>query len=309
VIDRRRGFAMITILWVIAVAGVVATTGALVGRIAVDAARNRTELDRAQWIAAGCASRVREGIDNLLGAEATDAAVAAVWQTLDRRISGGGRFAIDRACDVRLEATGTRLDVNSASDEMVGRLLDALGVPPDEARRMVDALADWKDSDDVARPNGAEREWYAGEERELPRNAPIADVRELARVRGFERIAEFDSVFATDSGRVSLATAPVPVLMSVPGVTREAADAIVQLRDQGTPVGDLLALVGIVSPSSADSLTARYADAAHVSTAIPDAWTLSVRATSGLPPNVARLDLRLTRDGRRARVSSARIDP
>jgi type II secretory pathway component PulK len=217
----------------------------------------------------------------------------------------------DHACDVQLEALGTRVDVNTASDEMIARLLSALGVPETRSREMVDALADWKDSDDVARGAGAERSWYVAEHREQPRNGggPIADVRELARVRGFERISDFDSVLGVDGGRVSLATAPVSVLMSIPGVTRETAETIAQLREQGEPVGDLLAVMGFVSSSSADSLTARYADAAHVSTATPDGWILTVRASSGSPPNTATLTLRLVRAAAAARLVFARSDP
>ncbi len=298
---------MITMLWVMAVASVIATTGALVGRIAVSAARNRTELERASWLASACASRATAVIDALLADATTDDEAALVWKTLDRRVADATSF--NRSCDVRLEAVGSRLDVNAASDEMVSRLLSALGVPDDRSREMVDALADWKDSDDVARPVGAERAWYAAEQRELPRDGPIADVRELALVRGFERIADFDSVFGTDGSRVSLATASVPVLMSLPGVTRETAEAIVRLRDEGAPAGDLLALVDVVSRTSADSLTARYSDAAHLSTPTPDAWTLSVRAASGAPPNVATLAVRLARDGARSRITTVRIDP
>lgn len=297
---------MITMLWVMAVAAIVVASGALVGRMTVDASRNRTELERAYWVATGCASRARAVIDALLRASIADGAAAVVWRTLDHRVASATTF--ERACDVELEAAGTRLDANTASDEMIARLLSALDVPQAASQAMVDALADWKDSDDLARPAGAERSWYVGAQRESPRNGPIADVRELARVRGFERIAEFDSVLGTDGGRVSLATAPVTVLMSVPGITRETAETIVQLREQGETVGDLLAVVGLVSSPSSDSLTARYADAAHVTTAAPDAWILTVRATSGFPPNTATLRLRLTRDGNRCRVVSVRSD-
>jgi type II secretory pathway component PulK len=297
---------MITMLWVMAVAAIVTTAGALTGRLAVHASRNRAELDRAYWMAAGCAARARAVIDVLLR-DGAGGDVASVWRTLDRRLPNA--MTVERACDVQLEALGTRLDVNTASDEMVARLLSALGVPESRSREMVDALADWKDSDDVARGAGAERSWYVAEHREQPRNGPIADVRELARVQGFERISDFDSVLGVDGGRVSLATAPVSVLMSIPGLTRETAETIVQLREQGEPVGDLLAVIGLVSSSSADSLTARYADAAHVSTATPDGWTLTVRASSGFPPNTATLTMRLVRDGAAARLVFARGDP
>jgi type II secretory pathway component PulK len=298
---------MITMLWVMAVAAVVAATGVLAGRLAVHASRNRAELERAYWTAAGCASRTRALIDALLRDGTTGDAATVVWRTLDRRVTSAMR--LDHACDVQLEALGTRVDVNTASDEMVARLLSALGVPESRSREMVDALADWKDSDDVARAAGAERSWYVAEHREQPRNGPIADVRELARVRGFERISDFDSVLGVDGGRVSLATAPVSVLMSISGVTRETAETIAQLREQGEPVGDLLAVTGLVSSSSADSLTARYADAAHVSTATPDGWILTVRTSSGFPPNTATLTMRLVRDGAAARLVFARSDP
>jgi len=298
---------MITMLWVMVVAAVVTATGALAGRLAVHASRNRAELERAYWTAVGCASRARAAIDALLR-EPTDGGAASVaWRTLDRRVANAMTF--DHACDVRLEAVGTRLDVNTASDEMVTRLLSALAVPETKSREMVDALADWKDSDDVARADGAERSWYVAEDREEPRNGPLADTRELARVRGFEHFSDFDTVLGTSGGRVSLATAPVSVLMSIPGVTRETAETIAQLRQRGEPVGDLLAVVALVSSSSAESLTARYADAAHVSTATPDGWILTVRASSGFPPNTATLTMRLVRDRDAARLAFARSEP
>lgn len=298
---------MITILWVMSVASVVAATGALAGRIAVDSSRNRTELDRAYWAATGCTSIVRARIDRLLREASTEGDAASLWRSLDARLSSVAN--LDPTCTVDVRAAGTRLDVNAASDEMMARLLSATGIPDAQASAMVDALADWKDSDDVARPNGAEREWYALDQREPPRNGPLADVRELSRVRGFERLADFDSVLGVENARVSLATAPVSVLMALPGVTRETAEMIVSLREQDTPVGDLLAVAELVSPQSADSLRARYADASHVSTPTPDAWLFVVRATSGYPPNTLRLETRLARDGFRARVESTRVDP
>ena len=298
---------MITVLWVMSIGAVVAATGALAGRIAVDSSRNRTELDRAYWAATGCTSTVRARIDELLREASTDDGAAGLWKSLGARASSGAD--IDHACTVELRAAGTRLDVNRSSDEMVARLLAAVRVPDVQASAMVDALADWKDSDDVARPNGAERDWYAARRREPPRNGPLADLRELARVRGFERLADFDTLVGVEDAWVSLATAPASVLMALPGVTREAADTIVGRRMSGNPIGDLLAVAEVVSPSSADSLRARYADASHMSTPIPDAWFVVVRATSGFPPNTLVLETRLTRDGFRARLESMRVDP
>jgi type II secretory pathway component PulK len=68
---ERRGFAMITTLWVMTVASVIALAGALTGRSAVNATRHRTQLERGFWIASGCASRIRAAIDNALAESET----------------------------------------------------------------------------------------------------------------------------------------------------------------------------------------------------------------------------------------------
>ena len=136
-------------------------------------------------------------------------------------------------------------------------------------RELAAALADWRDSDDVARPVGAERDWYAAAHRELPRNGPLADIRELARVRGFENLPPFEAVLTAEPGRVSLATAPATVLLAVPGFTRETADRIVALQDAGTPVTDVTSLLGLVSRASADSMLAHFPEIARVTTPDP----------------------------------------
>jgi type II secretory pathway component PulK len=167
---------------------------------------------------------------------------------------------------------------------------------------MVDALSDWRDSDDVARPMGAEADWYVANLRERPRNAALADIRELTRVRGFEDISAFDSVLTTEPGRVSLATASVSVLMAVPGITRETAEKVVALRDAGTPIRDPALLAGMISRTSADSLMARFPDIVRSTTPDPDAWNLTVHARSGFPAVTVALCWRLIRLGKRSVV-------
>jgi general secretion pathway protein K len=298
---------MITVLWVMTVAAIVAAAGALAGRNAVNAATNRAHLQRAFWAATGCIARVESAIDVVLGTAKSYEEAAELWRVLDR--SALSIASVDASdCAVRLEAAGTRLDMNAASEEMLERLFVALGMN-DSAASLASALADWRDSDDVPHPLGAERDWYAAQRRELPRNGTLADVRELARVRGFEALATFDSVLTAEPGRVSLATASATVLRAVPGITAESADEIVSLQRAGTPLSDVSAIVGRVSRSSADSILARYADIARVTTPDPDAWLLTVRATVGAPPVTVTLTHRLLRDAKRAVVSESRSDP
>jgi general secretion pathway protein K len=302
--SRRAGFTMITVLWVMTVASVMAAAAALAGRNAVNATRNRTQLERAFWLAEGCAARAQSAIDDTLRVADTFEDAAQTWRVLDRAVLPVARTNPSE-CAITLEAAGTRIDINSASNEMIGALLQALGYGSD-AEPLVDALADWRDTDDVQRPAGAEREWYLAAGREAPRNGPLADIRELAQVRGFENLARFDTVLSVEPGRVSLATASVPVLLAVPGFTRETADRIVELDRAGSPVSDVLSLLEMVSPSSADAIMLRYSEIVRVTTPDPDAWILTVRGSSGFPASTVVLDWRLVRVGRRCVVVRTR---
>ena len=301
---ERPGFTMITTLWVMTVAGVMATAAALAGRTTVNATRNRVLLERAFWLAAGCAARAQAAMDAALRASPTYEDAAAAWRVLDRALRPLTAAATPE-CAVSLEAAGTRIDVNAAPDELLDNLFRSLGAGGG-APALVDALADWRDSDDVARPLGAEREWYEAARRDPPRNRPLADIRELARVRGFENLALFDSVLATEPGRVSLATAPVTVLAAVPGFTRETAERIVERREGAGPPADVMAVVGFVSAPSAGAIVARYPEIVRLTTPDPDAWILTVRARAGSPAAEVRLERRLVRAGRRAVVVATR---
>lgn len=297
---------MITVLWVMTVAGIVATAGALSGRNAVNAAANRTHFTRAFWTAAGCVARAEWAIDTVLASSKTFEDAADVWRVLSTAVLPIPE--VDHTeCSVELEAAGTRIDVNAASEELLRNLFTAVGFGG-SADGLASSIADWRDTDDVAHPDGAEREWYAGAHRALPRNARIADLRELHRVRGLENISGLDSILSVEQGRISLATAPTSVLLAVPGFTRETAEHIVAMQRAGTPVTDITALLGIVSRPSADSLLARYPDIVRATTPNPDAWILTVHATVGTPPVTVTLARRLLRAGKRAVVVSSRSD-
>jgi len=294
---------MITVLWVMTVGAIVTMAGGLAGRNAVNAATNRVHLERALWIARGCAARALAAIDTALASGKTFNAAADTWRMLGRVVPVVGV----NECTVALEAAGTRLDVNDATEEMLQRLFVGLGFSAD-ADALVAALADWRDSDDVTRPAGAERDWYATSRRELPRNGPLADIRELARVRGFEGLRQFEAAMTAEHGRVSLATAPASVLIAVPGFTQETADQIVALQNAGTPVSDVASLLGLVSRSSADSMLAHFPEIVRVTTPDPDAWLLSVRASVGPPQVEVTLSLRLLRAGKHIVVASSRSE-
>ena len=298
----RRGFTMITILWVMSVAGIIAMAATLSGRDTVNATRNRVYRERAFWIASGCASRVQFAIDSRLAQATSFEDAADAWRLLPRAIAVP---PLAPECHIDLQAAGTRLDMNDASPEMIENLLRAMGFA-ELSVDLTDALLDWRDTDVVALPRGAERDWYAAANRELPRDGPLADIAELARVRGFENVALFDSVLSAESGRVSLATASATVLLSVPGFTRETADCLVALRDAGNPPADIMSVLPSLSRASVDAIVARYPEIVRVTTPNPDAWILTTRAIVGPPDNAVALSRRLVRSGKRGVVVRAR---
>jgi general secretion pathway protein K len=293
----RRGFTMLTTLWLLSVGSVLAMAFALMGRDSFNATTNRVNLERARWGALGCARRAQAAIDEALGNTQNAQEAASAWRAVYTAIDASPLLP---GCDIAIEAAGSRLDLNGASDESIARLVSAVyGVG--RADSMSDAFGDWRDGDDVARPLGAEHAWYAAQSRVPPSNAPLADARELAFVRGFEDFGVFDSLVTTEPGRVSLATARATVLQSVPGISMELADRIVERRITA-PITDLADMLPLVSEASAGELLARFADASRLTTPDPDAWILTARASAGLTPVAAQLEWRLVRAGHQVRV-------
>jgi general secretion pathway protein K len=299
-LPRRRGFALLTALWMITAGSVLAAAGLLVGRQSAQTARNRVNAERAFWRAEDCVSRARWAIDDLLADARTPEAELRVWRTLDTLVA---RVPLRRArdCTAELHAAGTAIDVNAATPEQLYRLFVAL-YGEESAASLSDALLDWRDADNLPRPFGAEADWYQTARRHLPRNDSIASARELARVRGLEELAELDGVLDVEPGRISIANAPPMVLASVPGFTEETIGVIVERRLRGEQVTSLLALGSSLSSRSADSILAHFPEISRMTTLEPDAWILTARGTSGDSGVEATIELRLVRAGKRAAI-------
>jgi type II secretory pathway component PulK len=130
--------------------------------------------------------------------------------------------------EVTIEDEARRLDANGPPAELA-RLLAAVGLDA----RLAAAVADWTDTDDVARPDGAERDWYARlPTPRLPRNAPLRSVSELSLVRGFEAAAltRLQPLVATAGEQgVNPNTASREVLLALSGDTA-AVERVLALR-------------------------------------------------------------------------------
>jgi len=291
-IQRRRGFALLAVLWVMAGASVIAIGAMAAARASLAAARGRAQLTRAEWRAEECAEQARAVIGRALD--------IGQWDDLDRIVASA--HARESDCEVKLRAAGARLDINKVDDSILTRLLSQLHVAAPQRDSLVAALRDWIDADDTPRPLGAEREWYAEHGRSPPRNGPLADIRELCLVRGFDRVAGLDSVLDVEPGPVAIERAPVVVIASLPGFDAEAVARVVELRGRRQALGDPLAFSGGLGERAREDLLARFSQLAGATSVSPVAWILTSRATLGTPKVTAVLELKLVRSGTRAAI-------
>jgi type II secretory pathway component PulK len=297
----REGFALVSVLWVLVGVSALALAANLAAREAVDGARNRADLAVAAWAAEDCLERARAAISRALREAGHEGPGATVWGRMDAVVAASPLLA-GAPCGVELRAAGAALDVNAAADETVHRVLTAAGVPPARADSLVDALADWRDADDVPRSSGAERAHYAALGLGGPRNAPLADVRELRRVRGWDAVPGVDTLFSTEPGRVPLTHAPSAVLAALPGLGPEAAARVVEMRERGVRISDLAVLTGSLSPSARDEAMRRYPELVGAVALEPEAWIVRAAGAAGEPPAVRVVEVRLVRGADRAAV-------
>jgi general secretion pathway protein K len=305
-VGARRGFALLAVLWVIVGLSALALGVSLAARNAIASAHNRTDITRATWRASECIERARGAIGELLAAPPErDGRGLSGWSALDVAVPASP-MVTSAKCDVRLHVTSDRIDINHADAEMLGTALRELGVKVPTCDSMVDALLDWRDADEVPRPLGAERAWYVAHGRFAPRDGAFEDVRELARVRGFEEMRGLDSIFGVETGRVALAHAPLSVIAALPGLGGEAKARIAEERTRGVRPEDLTAIAAQLSPDARRLMLSRYADLVHSATIEPDAWIVQGRATVGSPAVTVIVEVKLVRAGDRAAIVRSR---
>ncbi|MEI6153054.1 MAG: hypothetical protein WCQ90_03100, partial [Deltaproteobacteria bacterium] len=134
-----------------------------------------------------------------------------------------------------------KININALSDNtrvILYNLIVNRGIPGQEADAVVDSILDWKDADDLQRPNGAESDYYLS----LPdpyraKNASFDTLEELLLVKGMtpqilfgedgkSGIAPMLTVHSV-TGKINVKAAPREVLTAIPGVTADLADSII----------------------------------------------------------------------------------
>lgn len=228
---RERGFVLALALLTLAIVAVIAS-------YLSDRAMAQIELARAR----------SEMVETYLGIADTQAELIYRLATTPLTFDGLGTepenvrlddrpYAGERGTFVSVQDARGLLNLLSSDDERLTRLLRVLDVPPLETQAMIDTLRDYMDADDLRRLAGAEAPEYAAAGLAPPRNGPLRTPLDLRNVIGWAERPELwgarDIESLTSTVRVNGInpnTAPVEVLLSVPGITREAAAILLELR-------------------------------------------------------------------------------
>ncbi|MBF0524662.1 MAG: general secretion pathway protein GspK, partial [Deltaproteobacteria bacterium] len=195
------------------------------------------------------------------------------WNTFEL---GGGTVA------VKIVPESGKIDVNYSPPELLRQAVRNTGLDEDTVNTITDSILDWKDSGNLHRTSGAGDDYYLSLPQPYrSKHAPLDSVEELILVRGVTEeilfgsegncawnepagsggkaqgslpgeqgklrygLAQVFTVYNSRSrGQININYAPLPVLMSLEGITPEQAQRIVdqrKIRDFKTP-GDLSSL-------------------------------------------------------------------
>jgi general secretion pathway protein K len=288
----RRGFALITVLWVLGILALLAAEFAASARTTRVAAGNARTDVRAVWAARAGFARATELLDRKLARNLAGYDLAAHGDMALPEIAYDLDGATVRAFALDARA---RVNVNRADAPTLARLFEVTGLSSAVADSLAEAILDWRDGDDFRRPRGAESaEYRTLRPPVLPRNAPIAEIEELRAVWGmsperYARIAPYLTV--AGDGRIGINSAAVAVLQTLPGMDEAGAVAIAARRTRA-PFRGIFDLLPALPQPARSNLQANLALAVDRMAFAPRELELHVEAT--IPDANARAEIRAT---------------
>jgi general secretion pathway protein K len=218
--------ALLMVLWTIGILALISAVVTTTVRTEVNRSRNLLESAKAEALAdAG----IYRGIAELSNADLAHRP----------RVDGTSYSWTFQGVQVLLsiQSEAGKIDLNAASDQLLGGLLTSVGVEPDEAKRLIDAIRDFGDRDKARRDLGAEDDDYriAGLANGA-KDSRFQNVSELQQVLGvtsklYNSIAPVLTVY---SGAKTIDTdvAPRMALLALPAATPERVDTILAKRGE-----------------------------------------------------------------------------
>ena len=262
---EERGIALLMVIWIFMVLTVLSAEFSRAMRDDAVATQNLAEEVQARGVALAGINRAiyrvlhaRQNQTEDVDPDAVPVDQPASWVpdgTWHDEPYWGGTYG------VRLIDEGGKISLNRADEALLRKVFETLGLDIDGQQEVVDAIIDWRDSDDMHRLHGAEDEYYM----KLPepyhaKNGRFDSVDELLQVRGITRelfygiedrkfggsdkpvipLREVFSVF-NESANINVRTAPVAVLRVVLGGDEDALEEVLTAREE-----DPSSLLGLI---------------------------------------------------------------
>lgn len=283
----QRGVALLLVLWMTALITVLAGSFAVLARTEGLQSRYLFETSKARYAAEAGLHR-------------------AAWELRnpdqETRWIADGRtytFEFDGArIEVEMTDESGKIDINAADELTLANLFLSVDLDQQLVDELVDAVIDWRDTDDLVRPFGAEDEDYESLEYAYgAKDAPFDTVPELQQVMGMNyeifRLVEPSVTVYSGRGQFNPAFAPESVLMTIPEMTPELLeDFLVQRELASRPGGPPAALPdGTVAVAQGGSGT--YSIRARAQ--MPNGSRARIEATVRLGGNFLRRPFRVLR--------------
>ena len=143
--------------------------------------------------------------------------------------------AADAKIRIRLLSETGKIDINKADQTVLQSLMAFAPVDSDQQSKLVNAILDWRDADDLVHIDGAEKEEY--QEAGLsyhPSNKPFESTEELQLILGMNKsvLAWLDPLVTVYSKqpRVNYQVATKQILQTIPGLDEGIVDSYVAMR-------------------------------------------------------------------------------
>lgn len=253
---KQAGFALAAVLWLLAGLSIVV---ALIADAAHTSAERIAQLrERTDFLRVALSAQAQAeywlSATRPRAADFTDGATSVM---VDNRFYQVGEDSL-----IALQDVGGLVDLNTANPTRLVQFLVVCGVPPDQTSRLVDTLADYIDTDNLQRINGAEADSYQMAGLPAPRNRPLLAPGELWDVIGWAAhratmeksgciqamTTEGEATIFGNRG-ANLATAPPPVLRAA-GLPDETVQDIDNARGNPALVAERIAEANALTGAS-----------------------------------------------------------
>lgn len=246
---HERGVILIALLWILTALSLIALSFSRETFVEVAAARNARDLAISYYAArAGIATTAYQIMQRRLVPRVQQLELPGPPDPIDLGLVRG--TFDDAEYEVEIQDESGKINLNLVGEEQLQALMAAVGIGKPDSDIITDSIMDWRDPDNLHRPNGAEDDYYQTLNPPYKaKNGRFDSVEELLLVRGVTRdfyyghaerapdgsvvsrygLSRYFTVYAM-SQRINVNYAPVEVLMSIPGMVLQTAQQIYERR-------------------------------------------------------------------------------